>query len=77
MESSPLLFLYRAKNYQIFLKRTLTTFAVKSSIYESSIKYQYNQIQPMFQKGLMGYKHKQKIKPSQKMSQTVDVILKH
>ena len=31
----------------------------------------------MFQKGLMGYKHKQKIKPSQKMSQTVDVILKH
>ena len=31
----------------------------------------------MFQIGLMGYKHKQKIKPSQKISQTVDAISKH
>ena len=30
----------------------------------------------MFQIGLMGYKHKQKIKPSQKISQTVDAISK-
>ena len=31
----------------------------------------------MFQIGLMGYKHKQKIKPSQKISQTVDATSKH
>ena len=30
----------------------------------------------MFQIGLMGYKHKEKIKPSQKISQTVDAISK-
>ena len=30
----------------------------------------------MFQTGLMGYKHKQKIKPSHKISQTVDATSK-
>ena len=48
MESSPFMFLSRVKNNNFFPKRTLTTFAVKSSIYESSIKYRYNQIPPIF-----------------------------